>query len=176
MREIGKARKIYCEKNHKKRPELIPYIEAWLNQTTSDATEFTPHELMYGGEASRLFGEILPALPEGETEPLTLEEKESRVFARLKKRAEERSRRKKHGRRKWDPVVGEAVLVETLHISDSNRGVTQKFLRPYGGPFWITKIVSPSIFEISDDKGRVRGNFNKRSLKKFLTAKSPDPI
>jgi hypothetical protein len=64
MREIGKACRIYCETNHKKWPELIPYIEAWLNKTTLDATRFTQHEMMYGGEAQRLFGELLPSLPE----------------------------------------------------------------------------------------------------------------
>jgi hypothetical protein len=47
MREIGKACTIYCDKNHKKWPELILYIEARLNQTTSDDAGFTPHEMMY---------------------------------------------------------------------------------------------------------------------------------
>jgi hypothetical protein len=172
MREIGKACRIYCERNHKKWPELIPHIEAWLNKTVSDATGFTPHEMMYGGKAPRLFGELLPTSPEGETELLTQEQKECRAFARLKRRAEERTRRKKRGQRKWQPAVGEAILVETHYISDLNRGVTQKFMRPYEGPFRITKVVSPSIFEISDEKGRVKGTFNKRSLKQFRTTKS----
>ncbi|PNF15931.1 hypothetical protein B7P43_G07481 [Cryptotermes secundus] len=172
MREIGKACRIYCEKNHRKWPELIPHIEAWLNKTTSDATGFTPDEMIYGGEAPRLFADVLPASPEGEAEPLTPEQKEIRAFARLKKRAEERIKRKKRGQRKWQPAVGEAVLVETHHVSDANQGVTHKFMRPYEGPFWISRIVSPSIFEISDGKGKVKGNFNKRSLKEFRTAKS----
>jgi hypothetical protein len=169
MREIGKACRIYCEKNHQKWPELIPYIERWLNQTTSDATGFTPHEIMHEGEPPRLFGELLPDSPDGEAEPLTLKEKETKIFARLKERAEKRARRRKRGLRKWNPTVGEAVLVETCHLPDLSRAVTQKFMRPYEGPFWITKVVSPSIFEISDEKKRVRGIFNKRSLKKFRT-------
>jgi hypothetical protein len=172
MREIGKACRIYCEKSHKKWPELIPYIETWLNQTTSDATGFTPYEIMYGEETPRLFNGLLPDLPEGEAQPLTLEEKEIQAFARLKKRAEKRTQRKKRGLRRWEPTLGEAVLVETCHLSDSSRAVTHKFMRPYEGPFWITKIVSPSIFEISDKK-RVRGIFNKKSLKKFRTSNSP---
>ncbi|PNF15702.1 hypothetical protein B7P43_G12473 [Cryptotermes secundus] len=146
MREIGKACRIYCERNHRKWPELIPHIEAWLNKTNSDAAGFTPDEMMYGGEAPRLFADVLPAFPEGEAEPLTLEQNEIRAFARLNKRAEERIKRKKRGQRKWQPAVGEAVLVETHHVSDSNQGVTHKFMRPHEGPFWITRIVSPSIF------------------------------
>jgi hypothetical protein len=103
-------------------------------------------------------------VPEGEAESLTLEQKESRALARLKKRAEEWSRRKKRGQCKWNPVISEVVLVENNCVSDSNQGVTQKFMWPYEGPFWITKIVLLSIFEITNDKGRVKGIFNKRSL------------
>jgi transposase InsO family protein len=63
MREIGKACRIYCEKNHNKWPELIPHLESWINETVSEATGFTPRELMYGGEAPRLFSDLLPASP-----------------------------------------------------------------------------------------------------------------
>jgi hypothetical protein len=102
--------------------------------------------MMYGGEAPRLLADLLPTSPEGEAEPLTQEQKEIRAVAGLKKRAEERLKRKKCGQRKWQPAVGKAVLVETHHGSDANQGVTHKFMRPYEGPFWITRIVSPSIF------------------------------
>jgi hypothetical protein len=173
MREIGKACRIYCEKNHKKWPELIPHIESWINETVSEATGFTPRELMYGGEAPRLFSELLPTSPEGKTEPLTAEQKEKEVFARLKRRAEKRERRKKRGLRKWNPRVGEEVLVEACRLSDANRGITHKFARPYEGPFRISRILSPAIFEISDAKGRIRGMFNKGALKKFETYDSP---
>jgi hypothetical protein len=167
MREIGKACRIYCEDNHKKWPELIPHLESWINETVSEATGFTPRELMYGGNAPRLFSELLPTSPEEERELLTSEQKAAQVFARLKKRAEKRERRVKRGRCKWDPSVGEEVLVEASRLSDANRGLTHKFARPYEGPFCISRIVSPAIFEISDSKGKIRGMFSKGALKKF---------
>jgi hypothetical protein len=77
MREIGKACRIYCERNHKKLPELVPHIEAWLNETTSDVNGFTSHEMMYGGEAPRLFSNLPPTSPDREAEPLTQEQKKS---------------------------------------------------------------------------------------------------
>jgi hypothetical protein len=62
--------------------------------------------------------------PEGESQPLTLVQKERQAFLRLKERAEKRERRKKEGLPKWDPGIGEGVLVETCRLSDASRGVT----------------------------------------------------
>jgi hypothetical protein len=175
MREIGKACRIYCADNHRKWPELIPHLESWINETVSEATGFTPRELMYGGVAPRLFSELLPTSPEEDTEPLTSEQKAAQVFARLKKRAEKRERREKRGLRKWDPRLGEEVLVEACRLSDANRGLTHKFARPYEGPFSISRIVSPAIFEITDSTGRIRGMFSKGALKKFKVNDSLPP-
>jgi transposase InsO family protein len=36
MRELGKYFKIYCHKTHKKWPELVPYIENWLNSSVAN--------------------------------------------------------------------------------------------------------------------------------------------
>jgi hypothetical protein len=43
------------------------------------------------------------------------------------------------------------------HQSDATRGVTNKFQRHYDGPFHITNILNPSIFEISDEKRIPKG-------------------
>jgi hypothetical protein len=96
-------------------------------------------------------------------------QKERQAFLRLKEREEKRERRKKKGLRKWDPGIGEGVLVETCRLSDASRGVTHKFTCPYDGPYYISRLVSPSIFEISDAKGKVKGIINKGALKKFVT-------
>jgi hypothetical protein len=82
-------------------------------------------------------------------------------------RNQKRERRKKKGLRKWDPGIG--VLAETCRLSDASRGVTHNFTCPYDGPYYISRLVSPSIFEISDAKGKVKGMFNNGVLKKFVT-------
>jgi hypothetical protein len=71
--------------------------------------------------------------------------------------------------RKWDPGIGEGVLAETWRLSDASHGVTHKFTCPYDEPYYISRLVSPSIFEISDLKGKVKGIFNNGALKKFVT-------
>jgi hypothetical protein len=41
-------------------------------------------------------------------------------------------------------------------------------MRPIDGPWVITKIIPPSRYEISDKEGKIRGTFNKATLKKYL--------
>jgi hypothetical protein len=41
-------------------------------------------------------------------------------------------------------------------------------MRPFDGPWVITKIIPPLCYEISDKEGRIRGTFNKAALEKYL--------
>jgi hypothetical protein len=168
MREIGKACRIYCHQNHRKWPELVPKIEEWLNDTVSDATGFAPCELMYGVERPKLFTGLMTHGFEEEDSQFSRQEKEALVFDRIKRRAEKRHQKKRNGRRKWDPGIGEMVLVEAGNQSDALKGITLKFQRPYDGPYRISRVVTPSIFELVDARGNPRGRYNKRALKKFL--------
>jgi hypothetical protein len=79
--------------------------------------------------------------------------------------ANRRSRRRKRGQVKWMPRLQEAVLLTTPHQSDMEKDVTAKFQRPYEGPYYVTRIVNPSIYEISDARGKSKGIFNKGSLR-----------
>jgi hypothetical protein len=47
------------------------------------------------------------------------------------------------------------------------QGLTSKLQRPYEGPFLISRRVNPSIFELSDTKGKVRGLFSLKHLKRY---------
>jgi hypothetical protein len=50
MRELGKYFRIYCNKIHKKWPELVPHNEKWINSTVCGTTGYTPIELLNGEE------------------------------------------------------------------------------------------------------------------------------
>jgi hypothetical protein len=41
-------------------------------------------------------------------------------------------------------------------------------MRPFNGPWVITKITAPSCYEISDKEGKIRGTFHKAVFKKYL--------
>jgi hypothetical protein len=85
-----------------------------------------------------------------------------------KLKAEKRRRKRKPGSTKWEPQLNDHVLIRIHPMSDAVRGITSKFIRPYEGPYVITEVLSPSMFEISDLNGKARGKYNKQSLKPYL--------
>jgi hypothetical protein len=64
--------------------------------------------------------------------------------------------------------VNERVLVRTQHNSDAVAGVTGKFARPFEGPYLVSQLIPPSTVEVCDDKGKVKGTFNWKSIKAYV--------
>jgi hypothetical protein len=60
--------------------------------------------------------------------------------------------------------------VRSQPASDAALGITGKFQRPYQGPYLISKLISPAIFELCDAGGKLRGTFNLNHLKPYLSA------
>jgi len=50
-------------------------------------------------------------------------------------------------------------LLKFQPASDAALGLTAKFMRPFDGPWVITKIIPPSCYEISDTEGKIRRPF-----------------
>jgi hypothetical protein len=62
--------------------------------------------------------------------------------------------------------LNEKVLLKCQPISDAALGIMANFMRPFEGPWLITKIFPLSYFEISDKEGKMRETFNTHSWKK----------
>jgi hypothetical protein len=60
--------------------------------------------------------------------------------------------------------------VRTQSISDAIAGVTGKFIKPYEGPYLISKVISPSTVEVCDRNGRFIGQYNLKSAKVYKEA------
>jgi hypothetical protein len=88
----------------------------------------------------------------------------------MRVKAERRNQRRKIGTTRWKPQVDEQVLVKCHQTSDAVQGVTSKFERPYEGPYLIKQSISPDIYELCDTEGKVRGTFNLKHLKPYLSA------
>jgi hypothetical protein len=70
-------------------------------------------------------------------------------------------KRRQLGSTRWEAELHEEeVLLKCQPTSDAALGVTAKFMRPFDGPWVITKIIPPSPYEISDKERRIRGTFN----------------
>jgi hypothetical protein len=109
----------------------------------------------------------MPNLRALDQEQERIGEKLERAYCRMKKRAEARERRLKRGNAEWKPQVNEKVLVKTQPMSDAVKRVTDKFMYIFEGPLWISKILDHSAYELKDEWGKVRGEFNKKRLKKY---------
>jgi hypothetical protein len=96
-----------------------------------------------------------------------IQEKLKKASDKMKLKAEARKRRRRRGNAIWEPVVNEQVLVKTQPVSDAARGLTAKFMHIYEGPFMIGKSVGHDTYQIREESGKVRGEFNKRQLKPY---------
>jgi hypothetical protein len=74
--------------------------------------------------------------------------------------ANQRRNKRKTGTTKWKPRLNDKVLVRCQPSSDAAQGVTGKFQPPFEGPF--------IMYEVSDDRGKLRGKFNLSHLKPYL--------
>jgi len=63
--------------------------------------------------------------------------------------------------------MSEKVLVRAQPASDAVVGVTAKFIHPYEGPYIISRVIPPSTYELSTTNGKVREEYNKKSLKPY---------
>jgi hypothetical protein len=167
MRELGKFFKIYCSQSQKRWVELVPHIETWLNSTVSSSTGFAPIELMFGAPRPNPFDKLIPTSPDGPRPRDSLEEMIKKAYAKIRNRAADRERRRKKNKCNWEPQVGDVVLIRNQPQSDAARGVAGKFQHSFIGPYVITSIIPPSIYEVSVERGKIRGIFNKRDLKPF---------
>jgi hypothetical protein len=92
----------------------------------------------------------------------------------MKLRADRQNERQKTGKTKWQPRLDDLVLVRCQPVADAVQGLTSKFQIPFEGPFIIHRKVNPSMFELADPKGKIRGLFSLKQLKSYLQ-KIPEP-
>jgi hypothetical protein len=159
--------RIYCNENHKKWPELLPYIERWINQSVSESTGYTPVELMDGSPKPDIFEKLLAKEMDQFPQEETGHQKAVKAFMRMKQKAEKRRQRRKMGKHVWEPKVNDRVLVKQQATADAAMAKSSKFSLPYLGPFKIAKITPPAMFELHDMNDKLRGVYHKTALKAF---------
>jgi hypothetical protein len=101
MWELSKFCRIYCNENHKKWAEQLPYIESWINNTVASATGYTPSELMYGSERCNVLSKLMSSLQTLDQEGEGIEEKLEKAYYKIRKRAEARGRSRERGNAEW---------------------------------------------------------------------------
>jgi hypothetical protein len=160
--------RIYCNINHRKWPELLPYIERWINESVSQSTGYTPAELMEGRPKPDIFENLLTKEVDQFPEEETGHQKAVKAFIKMKQKAEKRNQRRSVGKHVWNPQVNDMVLVKQQATASVANAKSSKFCLPYLGPFKITEFRPPAMFELRDIDGKLRGVYHKTALKAFL--------
>jgi hypothetical protein len=133
MRQLGKYFWIYCHETHTRWPELVPYLDNWLNSSVSQSTGYSPVELLNGNPKPDIFRKILKkAINQLPTEE-ALANKILKAYARMKLRADKRNARRKTVTTRWQPQLQETVPVRCQPVSDAAHGVISKFKHLYEG-------------------------------------------
>jgi hypothetical protein len=156
--------------------KLPPKIEEWLNTAVAGSTGFTPVELLFEAKKPELFEKIPTKSPENLPAPETIGDKVMKTYARMRKKAKDRRERRKTGNKTWEPKMKEKFLLKAQSASYGAVGVTAKFIHPYEGPYIISSVIPPSTHELSTTSGKVRGEFNKKSLKPYLEEETSNAV
>jgi hypothetical protein len=86
-----------------------------LNQPVSQVTGYSPIELLGGEVKGGLFKEIcqkLPDKPPKKDLPTII----LKAYAKMKEKAEKRKSRKRKGNFRWQPQIGDQVLVKSTSL------------------------------------------------------------
>jgi hypothetical protein len=70
----------------------------------------------------------------------------------------------------------ENVLVRTQPMSDAIKRMTSKFMYVFEGPYIVARILDHSAYELRDESGRLRGEFNKKQLRRYQEADNETQI
>jgi hypothetical protein len=148
MRELSKFFRIYCHDIHKNWAELLPHIEGWLNKTVASPTGYSPSELIFGWRRPSIFHKMLPELKLDNSGIEDLDTKFERAFSRISKKAAETERKRNKGNTSWNLRFDDRVLIKSQNQSDATRGVIDKFMHMYQGPYIINKILVIQLMKL----------------------------
>lgn len=167
MREIGRLFRTVCSERHSAWARHVKNIEEWMNMSVSSATGYSPIELHFGKRVRDRLEEIVK-FPEGvdESHEIMIEIANERMESGRK-----RSERSQKSISKISLKVGDKVLLRVPRLSCKANREIDKFFHIFYGPYVISRKYNENAFELSevDNPTRVKGNYNKKSLKPYKT-------
>jgi hypothetical protein len=122
---------------------------------------------MYGVKRPNVFDKVMPKVQGLEQGEEDIAVKLEAAYTKMKQRTAARERRHKKENAIWTLKLNEKVLVRTQPMSDAIKGMTSKFMHVFEGPYIITKLLDHSAYELRDESGKLRGEFNKKQLRQY---------
>lgn len=174
MREIGRIIRVYANEKHTRWERLVPRIEQAINSTHHSGTNFRPYELHLNVDEGLKFPEWISGADHHETKKIligNLEENIKKARRCLIKQADKRYRTlMKRGIKNENYQIGDKGLLRQHFLSSKDKKFAKKFALIYDGPFEITGNNQPNVFELTDEKGKIKGKYNHRQIKRYKTS------
>ena len=165
FKDITTYLRIFCHQNHHSWLDYCPIIENILNRTPNPSSRFAPEALFTGRDPPPLFSGVPTGIRVPDTQEL---DKCKLAFERLVDRAKKRKERTKRYKHKWNPQVGDKVLVKDRNLSSRLRGRYFRMELLFKGPFTITKVLGSHSYELINEKSKkLVGRFHKQMIRPF---------
>lgn len=150
-RTLADMLSMYVDVEHKTWDEILPYVTFAYNTAVQETTQLTPFELVYGRRVTTPLDAMLP-VDDGTTtsegaDDFIQKAEEARQLARNRIRSQQSTdaRRYNQSRRNVQYNPGDHVWVWT---PVRHRGLSEKLLRRYFGPYEVVRRLSDVNYEI----------------------------
>jgi hypothetical protein len=160
--------RIFCHRTHAAWVKWLPIVEACMNNTHNDTTEFTPMEAHFDKKPERVWDKWLGIGEETNSGEIAdkLERIRGNIIRKGKMRAERK--KKKDKRQATDFKIGDKILVRTNPMSDKQKGIYHGFMALYEGPYKISEFRGPATCVVSNPETKeVRGTFHVTNMKLY---------
>lgn len=73
-------------------------------------------------------------------------------------------------------AIDDQVLKRQHVLSSAAQGISAKLAPKYCGPFTVSKILSPVVYELKDPEGKSLGKIHVKDLKQYNVPHNPEAL
>ncbi|XP_072143635.1 uncharacterized protein [Dermacentor andersoni] len=145
---------MYIDVGHKTWDEVLPYVTFAYNTAPQETTQMTPFELVFGRQVATMLDAVLPHVEDdnihADVAGFLQCAEEARQLARMRIKEQQNVDARLYNLRRRDQeyALGDRGMVWT---PIRHRGLSEKLLRCYFGPYKITRRLGPLVYEVVPD-------------------------
>lgn len=142
---------MYVDVGHKTWDEVLPYVTFAYNTAPQETTQMTPFELVFGRQVATMLDAMLPHVEDdnihADVASFLQRAEEARQLARMRIKEQQNVDARLYNLRRRDQeyALGDRVMVWT---PVRRRGLSEKLLRRYFGPYKVTRRLGPLVYEV----------------------------
>lgn len=165
----------FVKDNQREWDNMLPKVGCAMRTARSESTGLTPYFINFGREMTLHGSNHIPPIidqPEGQATNISPQERAhvlEKVFQDVKRKLDQaraRSQRTYNLRRRDVRYnIGDRVWRREHNLSDAANYTTAKLAPKFGGPFIVSRKLSPWTYQLQDGEGRDKGVWNVKDLK-----------